>query len=122
MSDLKSNLSHQLELLTQIKAKIENPKHWTQYSSAKNKSGKPCNATSEDAVCWCILGAMDAVILPLNLDIDFNYLIYKRLKAQMPDGCVSSFNDKHTHEEVMELLSKTITELNREIKLQGTRP
>lgn len=33
-------------------------KGWAQGSYAQNKSGTPCRADARDAVCWCILGAM----------------------------------------------------------------
>lgn len=40
-----------------VRARISDPKHWTQGPAAKNADGRRVNARDPAACSWCILGA-----------------------------------------------------------------
>lgn len=98
-----------LELLLAAKALIADKKNWTQGASARNKHNNPCQTESMDAVCFCSLGAL-ARVTPygsrnaVKLQADAITYLYKAL----PTPSLASFNDHHTHEEVMEVWDKAI--------------
>lgn len=50
------------EILIAAKAKIATRETWTQDATARDASGKPTYATDPNAVCWCALGAIQAVV------------------------------------------------------------
>ncbi len=50
------------EILIAARAKIEAPERWTQGEFARSKIDRRVKATSDRAECWCIMGAVDAVV------------------------------------------------------------
>ena len=51
-----------LELLEAARAKIADPKRWTRHVDALDVEDEEVDPKSKDAVCWCALGAVRAVI------------------------------------------------------------
>lgn len=51
-----------LDILKAARAKVA--QGWTQGESARDAYGKPRAATAQDAVCWCVIGAIDSVVWP----------------------------------------------------------
>lgn len=84
--------------LRAAQALIDTPDKWTQGYYARDKDGAPVEATSRDAVCFCMLGACT------RAKADDQY-IYGATKA-----LVTLFNDdpKTTHRKVMNLFKKAI--------------
>jgi hypothetical protein len=82
--------------LQRVYALIEDEKRWTQDVYARDKHDNPVDVFNRDlAVCWCLEGAF------LHLGIRGN--IDKELCVNVP-----SFNDSHTHSEVLALLKSAI--------------
>ncbi len=50
-----------LALLRAARQRIADPKHWTQGAFARDAKGRSVEPRSDAAVCWCALGALDAV-------------------------------------------------------------
>lgn len=109
------------ENLIQIKALIKDPKHWIQGESTRDAAGSPTSPFSEKATCFCITGALEKVVYSESNANEVNtvklYIEIMRsirnaisvITATSVDQCsVSTYNDSHTHTEVMTLLDKAI--------------
>lgn len=92
------------DILVAARKKIEKEENWCQRASARNIHGKPVLSNSPDAVQWCLLGSFSGA------EEHYHKFQTTLLKHMSPEGTifVSSFNDSHTHQEVLELLDKTI--------------
>jgi len=79
---------------------LSDPKRWTQKANARDSDGAEVRFDSDDAVCWCLWGAM-AKVIPMHdrtrVHADINNLI--------EEGAVQ-FNDTHTHAEVLALVKE----------------
>lgn len=89
------------ETLIAARAKIADPKHWTQNYLAHDISGRPISPYSPNAVCWCALGAIESVsrgrIGPAVMTL-----------SSVIEGPVSQFNDTHTHAEILAAFDRAI--------------
>jgi hypothetical protein len=94
-----------VEILKAAKAKIENPANWTQGEFARDENGnKLMSGYSEGAVCFCSLGAIEAVIGTDFFDAEKAYMTIDEVMG----GSVANYNDNHTHEEVLSAFDKAI--------------
>lgn len=105
------------EALIQGKSLIQNPEHWTQGAFARNREGDRRWSNDEDAVCFCSLGAVSRVTNRLEdrtdpQGNDIYYHITHYLETAMGEP-VSTFNDEHTHTEVMAMWDKAIEAAKR---------
>ena len=50
------------EILIAARAKIEAPERWTKGAYARHASGRPAGPEIGNADCWCIVGAVTAVM------------------------------------------------------------
>lgn len=97
-----------LEILTLARAKIADENNWCQGEFARNNVGKTTNAQSIDACSWCSLGAMKAVA------IFTEFWLAETFMNNYTDGSVATYNDSHTHAEVLAAWDKAIAECARE--------
>jgi hypothetical protein len=94
---------------------IEKPENWTQEYYARDSAGQPvcdedgdeieseCSALSAAATCWCIWGAAYKCGIIKRNDSDFVAAL------GFTDSCEPhTFNDSHTHAEVLALLKSAI--------------
>jgi len=84
----------------------ENGEHWTQNSYAKTYDGHICSYDSPEAVCWCLLGAMNK-LFPIDSGYD-DILLNRILKRNY--GGIVGFNDNSTFTEVKEVLTELAAE------------
>jgi len=91
-----------LETLKAARHLISDPAKWTQGTIARDWTGKQTTADSIDAFCWCAVGALEKV--------GSNAGPFRALRWAMPSGyrSIVSFNDSHTHAEVLALFDKAI--------------
>ncbi len=96
---------------------IKTPKQWTQGMYAKDADGDKCNYNSPNAVCFCLSGALnrayelDTDVIGGNPPHMYWYARTAILQAIM-NNCDSpinmvdmpTFNDSHSHADVIELL------------------
>jgi hypothetical protein len=75
------------EALLKTKELIATPDKWTQGVDARNIVGQPVDPKSKRAVCYCLYGAL----IKVTNDVDD-----------------AEFNDSSTHEQVLELINKTL--------------
>lgn len=99
------------QLLTDLKAVrtlLTDPARWTQLASARLADGHTIRpdgtwvrTDSEDAVSFCLLGAIRRVCRR-------HQDAWDALTNQLTTQSISSFNDSHTHEEVLGLIDAAI--------------
>jgi len=83
---------------------------WTKGAFAKNKDGIRTNYSSRNAVCWCLLGAMDKCYDKSGWE--FQFALFNKLRTVIKTKYnitgVSKFNDapERTFEEVHNLLKE----------------
>lgn len=96
------------ELFKAAAAKIAPPGTWTQKAGARDAGGQLVTCTSNTAVCWCGLGAVNVVLreaTDLNMSSkDFNAL-WDHL-VQTDGSAIIQFNDNPdtTQQQVVNLL------------------
>jgi hypothetical protein len=94
-----------LEQLRAARDLISAPERWTQHAPARNVNGEPIPSYEAAAVCFCSVSAVHRVgqawkTLPILSRFSF-------------PQTVTSFNDTHTHAEVIALFDAAIAELER---------
>ena len=93
--------------LKHAKALIKKKEHWIQGTFARDPEGIKCNPRSADAFQFCAVGALQHAKVSVISDSFLSAGSYLRLAAAVITGDelaeTATFNDSHTHEEVMEL-------------------
>lgn len=101
-----------IEVLKAARELISNPARWTQGAFAKDVIGKQVAFDDPSAVCWCARGAMYVIGDRSGLATDGWRALRAAIQGSLDsDLCVSSFNDSHTHAEVLALFDATIARL-----------
>lgn len=93
------------EILIKAKSLIDSPEKWTQEVFARDAKKQQVEHKSPDAVCFCSLGALSLVAGKDSYDFA---TARQYLRAAIGDQFIASFNDDHTHEEVMSAWDKAI--------------
>lgn len=109
-----------IDYLIQIKNLLTPFKSWTQKKSATNSIGYEVAPTSPTACCWCISGAIAKVTWNANDKVLLYNTIHQEIMIDVREemrsaAYVAQFNDNHSHENVLKLIDKTITRLQKEI-------
>lgn len=96
--------------LLAAKAKIRTPATWTQGTEARDAKGEPVLASNASAVSFCSLGAMFAS----EPDRLANYVaaVFRtaaRVAKSEAAFAIGTYNDQHTHSEVMQLWDDVIS-------------
>jgi hypothetical protein len=89
------------DILRAARGKIERPENWTQKALARDADGGRADPFYEEATCWCASGALYAIGTAL-----FG-AVFEALARAM-DGDIPTFNDSHTHAEVLAAFSRAI--------------
>jgi len=87
--------------LERVYALIEKPERWTQGASARRANDSITDASSDDACKWCVEGAFERVMQAPE------QLYFGNLMALL-GTTPHTFNDSHTHAEVLQLLKDAI--------------
>ena len=90
------------EILIAAKALIDEPGKWTQGTYARNSDMEEVDSYSEDAVCFCSIGAIYRITPHIVSREGIGYL----RSAMGPSVVV--FNDTHPHAEVMQMWDRAI--------------
>lgn len=94
-----------LETLKAARKKIADPNSWTTGSYAKDVEGNELSAGwNPTAVCWCAVGALEAVTKRCVTD----YICRQLLPGS---DLVTVWNDTHSHAEVLAAFDAAITKL-----------
>lgn len=104
-----------LEALQGARELIATPDKWTQGHIARDKDGEPCDVLSEDAVCFCAIGALYKVvgIEPLYYagadESKIGVLVgAEALMRAAINGLPADYNDRSTHDDVMTMFNSAI--------------
>lgn len=104
-----------IEILTGVRDLLSDPERWTQGASARDAKGEPIDLYSEDAVCFCAVGAFYRVSFPTQDQFadDENERAYwdarDLVNRFLPnDGSLIGVNDLDGREAVLNLLDKAI--------------
>lgn len=99
------------EILRAAKAKIENPKHWTQGAYYRDENGHEAYSMHH-GVCFCSYGALRVAN---NRDTDYKLVgaeyLWKAIEMVSNGSEVYSidqYNDSHSHSEVMAMWDRAI--------------
>ena len=105
-----------LDVLIAGRELISDPSRWTQGYFARDSAGEGMLSSDPAAVCWCSVGAL-AKVAPtewdgLYFDEPIDALGYRALVKALPRRKrhlgAASFNDTHTHSEVLALWDRAI--------------
>ena len=105
-----------VKLLKDARNLIAKRENWTQDDYAKTADGNGVYSKSDEAVCWCSLGALTK-LSPTDEDKQVRKLAKSLLREAM-DSPIAIFNDSHTHEEVLAAWDKAI-ELAKAAEFKG---
>jgi hypothetical protein len=103
-----------IEILTGVRDLLSDPERWTQGASARNAKGEPVDVHSEEATCFCAVGALYRIAFPDGdcADPVQDEVYWKarwRAKEFLPEGkTLISVNDLDGREAVLDLLDKAI--------------
>ncbi len=98
-----------LQILTAARNKIAKPEHWTQGESCRNSSGQPCAA--QVATCFCSIGAIGTVAgEDWEAEQAAMDMLRRAIDPSRPLLGLATFNDTHTHAEVLAAFDKAIHE------------
>ena len=92
------------QTLINAKALISDPKKWTQGASARTACGAETLTKSHEAVCFCSIGAIARV----STHHTFTNNAIDVFKKANDIPYISTFNDNHSHADVMEAFDKAI--------------
>ena len=101
------------DILVKGKDLISDPERWTKGYAARDKKGIRVIAMSEDAVKWCMIGAIRKVVDEEEYSHEL-HMAQVLLRRHLPGNhrLLFEFNDDRatTHEDVMTLFDKAIEE------------
>lgn len=93
------------EILIKARELIADPAHWTQGELARNDVGAYRHPLALEAVCFCSIGALERAA---NGEYDDAYYQARaRLRGTL-NRCIASFNDTHTHAQVLAKFDEAI--------------
>jgi len=97
-----------VENLKAARAKIADPADWIQCHYAKNNTGDSICGDEPGATCFCSAGAIQAVRNTACEEETREYEILKEVAIELGSPGVPSYNDSHSHAEVMAMWDKAI--------------
>jgi hypothetical protein len=108
-----------LAVLRQARDLISDASRWTQGDNARNRFGQSCPLDSSAAVCWCAMGALKRVNPALAWEA-------RNALAKVIDDSVVTFNDQHSHAEVLAAFDQAIAQEEQRLAVpvvcSGDRP
>ncbi len=86
-----------------MKELLSDPTKWTQGESARDEHGNKCSALEPQAVCFCLLGAMNRCYPGQTFTEAYN-----KLAKNVPNGDIADWNDDvmRTHPQVLALITE----------------
>lgn len=99
-----------LKDLVAARALIADPARWTQGEFARSNTGAGCLVSARNRVSLCALGAADAATRDEPTSTRLNNVV-DQLRRHTGGMSLSTFNDRHTHAEVLAVFDAAIAEL-----------
>jgi len=92
---MKSKSEEMHEVYQGVRTLITHPGTWTQGAEARDDTGQECNPCSDEAVAYCLAGAVRHVIDPFfNYEIELQRLVIRKIAKMILDEDHPIF-DKH---------------------------
>lgn len=102
-----------LQILRKAKEIIKDRDHWTTGSLMRNKEGE--SYFNDEPVSFCSLGAICHAENSLNLDRGDRFDLLSEFYAVTGNESIGSYNDTHTHEEVLSMFDKVIANIEKKV-------
>ena len=103
-----------LQILKGARALISDKNVWAKYAMAVDINGREVSVESPDAACFCSLGAIRRAAGCPNYSSD-EMSAREAVRAVLTGGhSIASFNDTHTHDEVLDLFDRAIARAESE--------
>lgn len=101
-------------LLTEARAKIADPAHWTRFALARDEHGRAVGTAAESAVCYCAVGALYAAYDKIWTIMDKICNARLILCESTPGACIEDFNDdpNRSHLDILAVYDKAISLAN----------
>ncbi len=96
---------HTIDILKNAKILIFKKENWTQGTGAKDIKGKPVDVMSDLAFCFCSLGAIYKTCDNKTFKEETTA---RKVLAKAMNGVIATFNDSHTHQEVLQKFDEAI--------------
>jgi hypothetical protein len=90
------------EILQETRKAVSDPKNWTPYYNLENSPYEPNPGDT-----GCIIQHIYWTAGKLKLR-DYAPATCSKIQPLVPNGAIGRFNDTHSHQEVLELIDKTI--------------
>ena len=113
-------------LIQKTRTLIERKENWTKGAFARNFGGYVVESASNDAVCWCVSGALRRVFAQEDAEAKTDKMyeknnVFEQLNEVIKEGTkgvfgmISAFNDdsKTTHEDVLRVFDRVIEKYER---------
>ena len=84
-----------------IKELLSDKTKWTRLTRARDVHRRPVSSLSDEAVCWCLEGAVIKCY-----DYDRNDIIFKKIWTEIGKPAIGFWNDSHSFKEVKALVNK----------------
>lgn len=104
---ITKSLGNVVEVLEAARNLISDPEHWTIEVCARDKDYQACGSKDPRATEWCAIGA----IVRYAVDPIIKLIARKFLEDIVGD--IGSYNDSHTHAEVIAVFDAAITAAKR---------
>lgn len=104
-----------VQILKEIRDVIKDPEHWTQGAWAEDKWGGTVSVQQGEASKFCLIGACNRVEWNHAGEegMATNALIARNaLRETLEHGTLIVYNDTHGHQDVLDLIDKTIRRLD----------
>ena len=97
------------ELLREARKLLEDPSHWTKGAFAKAAAGCAIASTSDNAVCWCAIGALRRFDRG-GYSAAYSNAVFVLQCCVSGSGGVAEFNDdpNTTHADVLAMFDRAI--------------
>lgn len=104
-----------LELLRRVRVRLDSPERWTRGEYARNKNGRSAFVDSEEATCWCLIGALWVESNVGDIPVEIRWAAQDVLAREV-GFALPFFNDEFaaTHGDVLLGLDRTIARLEKE--------
>lgn len=95
---------------------ISDPAHWTKAAFARSANGEERNCLDGEASCWCAWGALYRAAYDCGDKSLDEVEPARAILARSMDDSIPSFNDNHTHAEVLAAFDRAILAASPEVK------
>lgn len=107
-----------IKILREARNIIADKKNWTKGAFARDANGRKVPETSSYATCFCSIGAVRKARETLKIKYDMGGVPYielnKTIDPEYKHLSVATFNDSHSHHEVLWMFDATIQRLEGE--------